>query len=928
MFRHIVAQLRRRPRRAMALLAGVLAATTGFTVASGATATSRLTVVGTVNDTYRAAYDILVRPAGARSTMESERGLIRPNYLSGLFGGITMAQYQQVRQIPGVEVAAPIAMIGYATMDALENIDVTDAIDRNLTRQLIRVTTTWSSDRGLSRVTDDAPTYVYVTSRPVIWPELAQQGSAIWSDGKDHTDEVKKACHADTDTIVVDTPLEVREDGSLAPICSITNIKTSIEDKSAAAGRVSISVFQLLADGRFQDRSGRPTARAIVSPFWPMTLLLAAVDPDQEARLVGLDRAMKGGSYLTAPFKPSGRTGPRATTVPVIASDQSYLDEITSAVAGRLTGPLADHLAGSPPQQTVAQLGAASGLTPVPAGSESADKVYEPGVPTANQPLLTNSPQSVILQSGSTTYDTDGSALVPRSVTLPSNVWEAGHVIGVRAPIFGKDVAFRQIQPVMMPQNVFLQTVGTFDPNLLTSFSAASQLPLETYFPPLAQGADDRSRALLKGQPLGPNNNPAGYLATPPALLTSLDQLAALGAGDAPLSAIRVRVADIRGLDARSQERIRLIAQEITEATGLDVDITIGSSSAPQTVKLPAGSFGRPELSISEGWSKKGVAVAIISAIDRKSAILFGLILVVCTLFLANAVSAAVRDRRRELAVLACLGWPRRRLMALIGLEVGAVGLLAGVAGAGLTPLVARAANIQTSGRHALLAIPVAVGISLLAAAVPAWRAGQAHPGVLVSAQARAPRGSRRHRRTVAGLAIANLPRTPGRSLMAVLALTLAIASLTLLLAITFAFQGEITGTVMGNLVTVRARGVDGFAVGVSILLGLIAVADVLYLNTRERSGELAALAAAGWSQSVLGRLIAYEGLFLGSAGALLGAGLGLSGASLFVGTLAPNVISAASLAAVIGVLATAIAAWIPTLWPPRMSISTLLAED
>jgi hypothetical protein len=926
MFWHIVAQLRRRPRRALALLAGVLAATTGFTVASGATATSRLTVVGTVNDSYRAAYDILVRPAGARSTMESERGLIRPNYLSGLFGGITMAQYQQVRQIPGVTVAAPIAMIGYATIDALARIDVTGALDRSLTRQLIRVTKTWSSDRGLSRIPDDVPAYVYVTQRPVIWPEAATQGIAIWSDGKNHTNDVAKACHADSDTPLaetLETPLEMREDGSLAPICSITDLKTAQEDKSAAAGRVRMDVFQLLADGRFQGIvAGPPTARALATVFWPMTLLLAAVDPVQEAQLVGLDRAMKVGSYLTAPFKPSGPHPPGLTVIPVIASTQSYLDETMSAVASRMTGPLADHLAGIAPQQSVAQLGAASASTAVPAGSESADKVYEA------QPVQHDSPQSVILQSGSTTYDTAGTALVPRNVALPSNVWEAGQVIGVPAPIFGKDVALRPIQVVKLPKIVSLQTVGTFDPNLLTGFSTASQLPLETYFPPLAPGADDRSRALLKGQPLAPNNNPAGYLATPPALLTSLDQLWALGVGEAPLSAIRVRVADIHGLDARSQERIRLIAQEITETTGLDVDITIGSSPAPQTVQLPAGSFGRPELSLSEGWSKKGVAVAIISAIDRKSAILFGLILVVCTLFLANAVSAAVRDRRRELAVLACLGWSRRRLIALIGLEVAAVGLLAGVAGAGLTPLVARAADIQTSGRHALLAIPVAVAISLLAAAVPAWRAGQAHPGGLVSAQARLPGGSRRHRRTVAGMAMANLPRTPGRSFVAVLALSLAIASLTLLLAITFAFQGQVTGTVMGNLVTVRARGVDGFAVGVSILLGMIAVADVLYLNTRERSGELAALAAAGWSQSTLGRLIAYEGLYLGWAGALLGAGLGLSGAALFVGTLAPNVIQAASLAAVVGALTTAIAAWIPTLRSPRLSISTLLAED
>jgi putative ABC transport system permease protein len=216
--------------------------------------------------------------------------------------------------------------------------------------------------------------------------------------------------------------LELREDGSLAPICPITDVKTAENDKIATAGRVSLDVYQLLADGRFQGwTAGPPTARATATVLWPMTLLLAAVDPDQEARLVGLDRATVGSS-LTAPFKPSGGTGPGATTIPVIASTQSYLDETMSAVASRITGPLADHLAGIPPQQTVAQLSAASALTPMPAGNESADRVYEPGAPITDQPQLTSSPQSIILQSGSTTYGTIGTALVPRSVGLPSDV--------------------------------------------------------------------------------------------------------------------------------------------------------------------------------------------------------------------------------------------------------------------------------------------------------------------------------------------------------------------------------------------------------------------------------------------------------------------------------------------------------------------------
>ena len=112
-------------------------------------------------------------------------------------------------------------------------------------------------------------------------------------------------------------------------------------------------------------------------------------------------------------------------------------------------------------------------------------------------------------------------------------------------------------------------------------------------------------------------------------------------------------------------------------AAGLDVDITFGASLTPQTVTLPARAFGRPELTLTEGWVRKGVASAVERAVDRKSLVLFVLVLVVWVLFGANAVTAAVRARTAELAILACLGWPGRRIAAVILGEVATLGLVA-----------------------------------------------------------------------------------------------------------------------------------------------------------------------------------------------------------------------------------------------------------
>lgn len=67
---------------------------------------------------FSPAYDLLVRPRGARTALENKTRTVQPDFLSGIYGGITMAQYHQVHQVPGVQVAALIAMVGYAQLDA------------------------------------------------------------------------------------------------------------------------------------------------------------------------------------------------------------------------------------------------------------------------------------------------------------------------------------------------------------------------------------------------------------------------------------------------------------------------------------------------------------------------------------------------------------------------------------------------------------------------------------------------------------------------------------------------------------------------------------------------------------------------------------------------------------------------------------------
>lgn len=121
----IRAELVGRRERNLALLAGIVLACASFVVLSATARTEQLAVHGTIAKTFRGSYDILVRPRATETQIERSQGLVRDNYLSGIFGGITISQYHQIARLPGVQVAAPIAMIGYVLQPVRFNFDLT-----------------------------------------------------------------------------------------------------------------------------------------------------------------------------------------------------------------------------------------------------------------------------------------------------------------------------------------------------------------------------------------------------------------------------------------------------------------------------------------------------------------------------------------------------------------------------------------------------------------------------------------------------------------------------------------------------------------------------------------------------------------------------------------------------------------------------------
>jgi hypothetical protein len=856
--------------------------------------------------------------------------LIRDNYLSGIFGGITFGQYREVKDIPGIEVAAPIANIGYIM--PFEFLPVT--INRFLSKQPLQMyglRYEWSANSGLSRYPDSSQYVYYTTSHRfkqigTTFPPLVED---VLVGGR-----------------TVSPCLSFAKSAPLGPLTPFQVV--------AGTGLACFSSKSPGLQGGALDYGPLPPGQVgqVSAVFFPV--FIAAIDPAQEDRLLGFNDALVAGRGLTPTDHPTVVVGPyrnRFRVVPFLASTRTYIDETLHVTVERLRIPR--------PSTLYKRLGSDTGafrfvtnLSGHALGKETIpiEPLYHRFLDSISLPIR-NDRQTRVRPGFEAYWTTSQSAYriegTDRLEAIPTaNSAEAffHSINGLGwAPMENRDVHFRLLKNFEMQSSVFngqqplptIQVVGRFDPERLPGFSPLSQLPLETYYPPRVEPADQASEQALDGRPLLPTMNIGGYIAQPPLLLTSLQGLRAFTDPDtfrgasptAPISVIRVRVAAVTGADPLSRERIKNVAQAIHERTGLAVDITAGSSPHPLLIQLPAGRFGQPPLLVREGWVEKGVAVRFLDALDRKSLALFALILLVCGFFLANGAFASVRSRRGEIGTLLCLGWGQGKIFRTVLGEVALIGGVAGIVGTVLAGILIQLFSLKMPLARTLLVAPVAVLLAAVAGVIPAWRASRSRPmDAIRPAVSERGRAGRVHR--IASMAIGNLRRVPSRTALGAAGLVIGVGSLTLLLAINRAFQGVLVGTLLGNFVSVQVRGVDLGSVLLVIALGGLSVADVLFLNLKERQAEFVTLQTVGWDDRYLRALVLGEGLAMGVLGSLAGVALGVGASAFIRGIPVSSIAFAAVLAGVAGIAVAALSSLVPLFGIERLTPPTVLAEE
>lgn len=285
--------------RALALGAGLaVAAVAAFSLLTASVDVGTARIRGLVRRNWRGAYDLLVLPANSGPSASEPGHLVEANYLSA-GGGITLAEHRKIARLPGIGVAAPLEIVGYVIETVSVPVNVSGLAGRS-GAVVLRLTSRFVADNGLSKYPVQQAGYVYVTPDPVGGLSIDQRSQLI---GR----------------------VERLPEGRNVLVCP-ASLRTQATQSSPFEGS---SQF---ATGACYSRLDTPSGRLDGFVTWSFPVLVAGIDPAAEARLTGLDRAVTSGSYLSS--RAGAREQDSHPVVPVLASTVTFdgdVDHVTVA---------------------------------------------------------------------------------------------------------------------------------------------------------------------------------------------------------------------------------------------------------------------------------------------------------------------------------------------------------------------------------------------------------------------------------------------------------------------------------------------------------------------------------------------------------------------------------------------------------------------
>lgn len=862
MLRTATTFLRGQPLRGTLTFAALLVAMLGvqLSLLNGHALTAQLT--NTVAANWSTPYDLEVfrsGPGGAIGTA------VPPNALTTMHGGISVADVEAIRSVPGVAVAAPVGVVGFVDIDLAINLDVSTLPRVTGDMNAYRVETSYLTDGGLSTV-----------------PGRVGYGVVAGRQGPYYLQSVVDTATLDGREVFCPADVECLADAPTRP---------ASEERGPFTPNRYYYVFRV-------------------------EVPLVAVDPQAEQALLGVNQCVAGGRFLTSSDSPY--SGPqRMPEVPVAVNiEPDFGEQVAVSVApatdpeqllpltpssgrpsSRSVGGALAQLHWAAPTETRYDLNSLW-IKEVGTGSVEGGPVHpalitevSPADVTGTPPVLTAQPATGDVLSELQYWPFEASA-VPGDAPPASAADVPVHGVSALTPqvpgFFGSvdsHVAATQ-----------LDVVGSYRPSCLPGASELRRMPSDIYAPSGDHTAGGRS--------FGVTDSPTGFVNAEPLLMTNLaggayfsDPQRYGGAlGTRFLSAVRVKVAGTSQPGPDSEARLAQAAATIRARTGLDVEIVKGESPLPATVSMPQGLFGRPAVNVIENWTDLGAGFRYAQSVNATSLLMAGSVALVAAIAIAEMTLAGVRRRRHDLSLLRALGWSRVRVASLVEVEAVLLGTCAALAGVA----VAWIGGGFGSGQLAvILATPAVVVVSALAGIPAGVAAARTSPARGLSGKGRVRRTRIPARPFTVGLRSAF--RAWGwATALGASALGFGSAVVTVLIELLVAFRGSLGPSLLGQTLASEATWPMVALALIALGMGFGATVTGVLLGTEARLNEYATLRAVGWSDRSIAASVAGQGTAIGFLAALaavllvLGSAfvLGLPAAAALLGALGCAVLS------------------------------------
>ncbi len=236
MWQYVFLMLRRQPGKSALVSSGFLLAACALILLSATTQTTLVRGNQIISQNWRPTYDLVVLPPQAKLPTDQ---LVPADLIAGYGGGISVRQYDQVKNLAGVEVAAPIAYVGYVQMPVPQIY----FSDHSFPTGYYQLDWTLTSFNGLHHIV-----------------ELQERDMIYIVSGSDST--------------------------------------TPVRDSSTTSSQPSdvLATFGGQIDEEIDEEDTTPVP---MSPNGTGTFLLAAIDPAAENQLVHLDKSITAGRMLT-----------------------------------------------------------------------------------------------------------------------------------------------------------------------------------------------------------------------------------------------------------------------------------------------------------------------------------------------------------------------------------------------------------------------------------------------------------------------------------------------------------------------------------------------------------------------------------------------------------------------------------------------------